>query len=157
VSSTSTDVAVTASTDKAATGGGVYVSVLGRRVAGQGDYRAKVRLLPTGQVALALVRTSSTGAETSIKAEATVPGLTVAAGSQLRVRLQVTGTNPTTVRARVWAVGSSEPATWTASVTDTTAGLQAAGSIGLMGYLSGSATNAPLVVRFDDLVAVPAV
>jgi hypothetical protein len=57
----------------------------------------------------------------------------------------------------VWAVGSSEPATWTASVTDTTAGLQAAGSIGLMGYLSGSATNAPLVVRFDDLVAVPAV
>ena len=156
VSSTSTDVVVTASTDKAATGGGVYVSVLGRRIAGQGDYRAKVRLLGTGQVSLALVRTSSTGAETSIRAEATVPGLTASAGTQLRIRLQVTGTNPTTVRARVWVAGTTEPTTWTATATDATAALQSAGGLGLMGYLSGTATNAPVVLRFDDLVAVPA-
>ena len=156
VAASSTDVALTISTDKAVTGGGVYVSPIGRRVAGAGEYRAKVRLLANGQVALALVRTSSTGAETTIRAEATLAGLTASAGTQIRVRLQVTGTSPTTVRAKVWAATAPEPAAWAASVTDSTAGLQVAGSVGVNTYLSSSTTNAPLVVRVDDLAITPA-
>ncbi|UDY36949.1 PKD domain-containing protein [Dermatobacter hominis] len=156
VLSSSTDVAFTMSLDKAATGGGVYVSPIGRRVVGVGEYRAKVRVLGGGQVALSLVRASSTGAETTIRAEANVAGLTATAGTQLRVRLQVTGTNPTTVRAKVWAAGAAEPAGWTASVTDATSGMQVAGSVGFNTYLSSSTTNAPLTVRFDDLAVTPA-
>jgi hypothetical protein len=71
------------------------------------------------------------------------------------VRLQVTGTGPTSLRAKVWVAGTTEPAAWAVSATDATAGLQAAGSVGVGDYLSGSATNAPVVVRFDDFQAGP--
>ena len=154
--SSATDMVFTMSTDKAATGGGLYVSPIGRRVVGVGEYRAKVRLLANGQVALSLVRTNSSGVETTIRNEATVAGLTATAGTQLRVRVQVTGTNPTTVRAKVWSASATEPAAWAASVTDSTSGMQVAGSVGFNTYLSSSTTNAPLVVRFDDLAVTPA-
>jgi PKD repeat protein len=155
VQATDTDLQVTATTDKPGSGSGIYLSAIGRRVAGQGDYRVKIRLLSTGQVGLTLLRTNSAGAETVIKAETIVTGLTYTAGTQLRVRLQVTGTGTTTLRAKVWLAGGTEPGTWTSSGTDTTAGLQAAGGVGLMAYLATGATNAPVVASFDNLQAGP--
>ena len=50
VSSTNTDLTIAARTDKPATGGGVYLSVVARRVSGSGDYRAKIRLQPNAQL-----------------------------------------------------------------------------------------------------------
>ncbi len=45
---------------------------------------------------------------------------------------------------------------WQLTTTDSTAGLQAAGGVGLVTYLSGTSTNFPIVVSFDDLlVTVP--
>jgi PKD repeat protein len=155
VSSTKTDVQVTVTTDKAATGGGIYLYVVGRRVTGTGDYRVKVHLLASGAVGLSVIRTSSTGAETALISEATVVGLTYAPGTALRIRLQVTGVSPTTVRAKVWLLAGTEPTAWAATATDVTAGLQVAGSVGLMGYLSGTATNSPVVAKFDDFQAGP--
>jgi hypothetical protein len=84
--------------------------------------------------------------------------LTYTAGTQLQVRLQVTGTTSTTVRARVWKVGDTEPTTWRVSNIDTTTtALQAAGYIGVQSYVSGTATSTPVTVKFDDLNAIPAV
>jgi PKD repeat protein len=154
VSKSDTDVQVSVTTDKAPTGGGIYVYVIGRRITGQGDYRAKVQLVSSGAVKVSLTRTSSTGVETDLTS-ATVAGLTYVPGTSLRVRLQVTGTGPTSLRAKVWVAGTTEPAAWAVSATDATAGLQAAGSVGVGDYLSGSATNAPVVVRFDDFQAGP--
>ena len=74
----------------------------------------------------------------------------------VHVRLQVTGTDPTTIRLKVWPAGATEPAAWQTTATDSTAALQGAGAIGLSGYLSGSVTNAPVVLRLDDLSARPA-
>ena len=93
------------------------------------------------------------GAETTIGASVNVAGLTYTAGQQLRVRTQAVGTAPTTVRVKVWPAGAAEPAAFQQSATDTTAGLQGPGAVGLYGYLSSSATAAG-VVRFDDLTAV---
>ncbi len=62
VSSSSTDLQVSVALDKPATGGGTYLSVLGRRVSGVGDYRLKLRVVPDGGVGAALSRTA-TGAE----------------------------------------------------------------------------------------------
>ena len=73
--------------------------------------------------------------------------MTYAVGDLLNLRVQVLGTSPTTVRAKVWKVGTVEPAAWQRSVTDTTAGLQASGSVGLFVYHSSSATNAPNTVQ----------
>ena len=68
------------------------------------------------------------------------------------MRVQAFGSSPTTIRARVWLDGGAEPTTWQTSVTDSTAGLQQAGGVGLASYLAGSFSSA--VARWDDLVAV---
>lgn len=148
-SSTDTEVRVTVGLDKPATGGGVFTYVAGRRV-GSSDYRGKVRFLSSGAVQVFATRMS--GGETDLGV-LTVPDLTYSAGERLNVRLQVTGTAPTTLRIKVWKVGTPEPADWQLTRTDTTAGLQVGGGVGLLTYLSGSANNAPVTVSFDDLWA----
>ncbi len=155
VSSTATDLRMTVSADKAATGSGIFVSPIVRRVVGVGAYQAKIVLRSTGAVGLSLVRVNATGGgEVVISSAVNVPGLTVAAGDTLAVRLQAVGTDPTTVQAKVWKSGTPEPSTWQRSATDATAGLQAAGGIGVSMYLSSTATNTPLTLSFDDLSAV---
>ena len=155
VSSSSTDLSTTIALDKVPTGSGLYVSLNGRRVAGVGDYRAKVQYTSNGGVWLSLQRATAANAETVLAASTQVPGITMAAGQQLLARVQVTGTSPTTVRARVWKAGTTEPTTWQKTATDSTAGFQAAGGVGLYLYLSGTATNAPITASFDDFRAVP--
>jgi PKD repeat protein len=150
---TAVDARVSGSLDKAATGGGTDLSLLGRRISATTDYRAQAKVLSNGTVALSLRRVDS-GAATTLSS-VTVPGLTYAPGQQLRIRMQVQGTSPTTLRARVWLAGQAEPAAWHVQTTDATAGLQAAGGIGLVAYLSGSATNAPVTATFDDLTVTP--
>ncbi|WP_157430517.1 LamG-like jellyroll fold domain-containing protein [Actinomadura macra] len=152
VSSADTDLTFTAAVDKEGTGNGVYLAAIGRRVGGE-DYRARLRLRPSGVVSLKLSRLGAGGAETDIVAEQTVAGLTYEPGKRLHVRLQVTGTSPTTLKAKVWADGTAEPA-WQLTGTDSTAGLQSAGSLGVWTYLAGNTTNAPIVVSMDDLLAV---
>ncbi len=154
VSSTSTDLSVKVGADKAATGGGIYLTVEPRLLANGNRYYADVRFLSTGAVSVTLGRTVN-GTETSMGSQ-TVPGLTVGAGGMVNVRVQATGTSPTTLRAKVWAVGATEPAGWNVTSTDNTAAVQAAGAIALRTYLSGSASNAPVVGLFDDLIAGPA-
>ena len=150
VSSTNTEVRAVISLDKVATGGGTYVGV-NPRVLGGDRYFADARHLSTGGVELRLGR--QVGTTETVLTTATVNGLTVAAGDRLNVKVQATGTSPTTLRAKVWRVGAAEPAAWTATTTDTTAALQAAGGVGFEAYLSGSATNAPQVLSVDDLWA----
>ena len=150
-SSTDTEVRATIGIDKPATGGAVFTSIAGRRV-GSADYRAKVRFLTNGGVQVFLTRVS--GGETDL-ANFTVPGLTYAPGERLQVRFQVTGTNPTTLRLKVWKVDTPEPADWQLVRTDTTAALQTGGGVGLVTYLSSVATNAPVLGLFDDLWAGP--
>ncbi|TFD76545.1 PKD domain-containing protein [Cryobacterium psychrophilum] len=146
VSSANTEVTVTTALQQATTGGGTYVSVIARRV-GNDDYRARVKVLSTGVVQLHLLRGGTT------LSAATVSGLTYATGDALQVRVQAFGTSPTTLRAKVWKAGTTEPTGWQLTATDAAAALQTPGSIGLAVYLSGSATAAPLTAAFDNLVA----
>jgi hypothetical protein len=72
------------------------------------------------------------------------------AGGKLWIRMQAVGTGPTSLQARAWLDGTTEPAAWQVSLTDSSPELQSAGSVGLVTYLAGSATNAPVVASFDD-------
>lgn len=154
VSSSATDMVVTLSPDKVTTGSGLYVNAVGRWVSGSGEYRAKLRLRSDGRADLALIRTTSTGSEVTLRGSVIVPGVTYSPGSSLSLRVQVAGTSPTEIRARAWITGSAEPTQWLQTATDTTAALQAPGGLGIFTYLSSSATNAPIVLVVDDLVAV---
>jgi len=147
VSSTSIDVRVAFSLDRVPTGGGSYTTVIGRQV-GSANYVASVWVKSTGAVVLVLKQ------GTTVLSTTTVAGVSYTPGAVLSTRLQVSGTSPTTIRARVWPAGQSEPTAWTSTQADSTAGLQLAGSIGLQSYLSSTATTT-VVTRFDDLLAVP--
>ncbi len=154
LSSNDTDLVTSFSLDKLPVGGtaGVDQGIVARRIAGSGDYRARVRVLPTGVVRLGLVVVAGNGAQTNLVGESPVAGLTYSAGEVLKVRVQATGTSPTTVRAKLWRAGAAEPGAWMASATDNVAGLQNAGTAGVHSFLSGATTNAPVVAQFDNVV-----
>lgn len=151
VAATNTDVSVTAGLAKAPLGGPGYLALVARR-AGANDYRLKLRRPGTGTATVSLVR-SIGGAETAL-ATAQLP-TSIGPTDLVRLRVQVTTTGAgTSLRARAWELGTVEPGSWLLTAADTTTALQAPGSIGLWAYLSGSATNAPVVALFDDLSAV---
>ena len=133
------------------TGGGVYLAD-SVRVNGSNEYRGRVRILADGSAQISITRVDA-GTETTVSSSVAVAGLTYTAGKKLNLRTEAVGSNPTTVRTKVWEAGTTEPATWQRSVTDSTAALQAPGAVGVYGYLSGSATAA-VTVRADDLTGI---
>ncbi|WP_157535725.1 PKD domain-containing protein [Microbacterium sp. Root166] len=131
----STDLAVDAelTTSVAPGGSGGYISLLGRDT-GSSDYRATVQLSTT-TTAVTLRRVVN-GAETVLATQRISGGVT--AGTVVRVRFELSGTAPTTLRAKVWT-GAVEPSAWSATTTDATAALQTSGGVGAYVYLSSTA------------------
>ncbi|MCV2395824.1 PKD domain-containing protein, partial [Actinotalea sp. M2MS4P-6] len=150
VSSDSTEVQVSFSADKVPSGGGAFVYVAARRVSATNYYGSRVRLRADGTVELYLTAGNGTPVSGVV-----VSGLTFAAGDQLQMRVQAQGTSPTTLRAKVWKVGTTEPTAWQLESTDSTASLQVAGGVGVSTYLFSTAANAPVTFTYDDLWAGP--
>ncbi|MGB7980662.1 MAG: LamG-like jellyroll fold domain-containing protein [Candidatus Nanopelagicales bacterium] len=147
VSSTSTDVTARVSVDKPITGGGLYLSLTGRG-SNENGYAGRIRIQSNGAVS-AFLQSVVANSEKNLRS-ASVPGLTFAESDSLIMRVQVTGTNPTTLRMKVWKQGTGEPSDWLLTTTDDTGSLQGAGGLAFRAYLSGSADNAPVTVRLDD-------
>ena len=151
VSATELNGSVDIALDKLPTGSGFQGNAIVRRV-GTTNYMVKLRLMPTS-TSIQISKVVA-GVETVLSTQ-TVTGLTYAVGDQVRLSFQVKGTSPTTISAKAWKVGSTEPTAWRATVTDNDAALQAAGTVGLQGYLTSSSTNAPVVASFDNLSITP--
>ncbi len=153
VSSTATDLRFTVS----ATSGtpvGATLAVTARRVPRAGAYQAKLVLADTGRLRLSLVKVDATGTrETVLDPAVRVPRLTPSADRSVEVRLQVSGTGPTTVRAKAWASGNRQPSKWLRSATDGTPSLQRPGGLGFSVYAARSGATAPAAVILDDLRA----
>jgi hypothetical protein len=148
VSAPRTDTTLTFALDKIPSGSGsAYLTVVGRRV-GTSEYAARVKVLSTGVLQLHVSRNGT------VVAGGTVTGVTAAANERLALRLQVVGSAPTTVSARIWRATSTEPASWQATMTDSTTVLQGAGGVGLVSYLSGGTANAPVTISWDDIAVV---
>jgi len=147
VSSNDTAVVVDYQLAALPTGASEYASVIARKV-GAADYRARVVINPAGAVTLQLQQSSTTLA-------AVATGVTVNAGSVLRIKVVATGTSPTALKAKVWKATDPEPTDWKLSVTDATAALQAAGGVGLASYLGATTTNLPFTSAFDNFGAGP--
>ncbi|WP_131106063.1 LamG domain-containing protein [Ornithinimicrobium sufpigmenti] len=140
------DATVDVTMDKDPTGGGTYNSLVVRRIANN-DYQLKVRALPD-HVQILLTRTVN-GAESTLSST-TVP-IVYRAGDTLRLRVVADGSGTTSLTGKAWVLGTPEPAAWQVQATDTTAALQGAGGVGLISYLSGSSTNAPVTSSWDNL------
>ena len=153
ISSSDSQLELAVTTDKVPTGGGQYISIIGRRVTTTADYRAKIRFAADGSTAVWLTRNES--ATETVLTSLTVPGLVYNAGDRMQVKLQTYGTNPTTMRVKIWKAGTTEPTAWTLTATDSAAAIQAPGYIALYAYLSGSTTNGPVGYGLDDLWVGP--
>jgi hypothetical protein len=90
----------------------------------------------------------------TILIDKTITGITYTPGELLNLRVRFTGASPTTIQARLWPAGTTEPTAWQVSATDSTAALQGAGVIGFENYMSSSATNAPVTVRLYNYSAI---
>lgn len=142
-------------TDKLAGGNSEFAYFIARRVSSNTEYRGQIRFAPNNTVHLRALRIDN-GSSAALGSGVKVNGLTHTVNSYIWVRGQVIGTNPTTIRLKAWADGQTEPANWQYSVTDSTASLQTAGSVGLMANLPSNVTNAPVLFTFDDfLVTAP--
>jgi PKD repeat protein len=135
------------SLDKVSDGGGAFVSAIGRNAGNSNDYRAKLWIAKTGGMVLYLTKTVA-GAETILTTKSL--GLTYITGDTVRIQMAVTGTSPTTLSAKVWKIGTAEPATWSSTTTDSTAALQVSGSVGVLSYVSGSSLNGPVKVTLRN-------
>jgi PKD repeat protein len=149
VTTAQADVQVRVSLDALPVGGDSYSTIVGRQV-GTSSYAANLWVRASNQTMFLVLRQGST-----VLSATQVPGMVYTPGTALQLRLQVTGTNPTTLRGKIWNAAQPEPAAWLSTVTDATAALQAAGTVGLQSNFSGTSTT-PLVTRFDDFIVKPA-
>jgi len=148
----SADLAVSVST-LTPTGSGAMADIVARAVDATHQYRARLRVTPSGTVGLAVTRLAGTTSETQVGTELSLAGVHYTAGQRLSLRVQVGGVlGVTTVRARAWLAGQPEPSTWQVTRNDTAAGLQTAGVFGLAASQSANATS-PMTFSFDDFVA----
>lgn len=150
VSSTTVDETVSFGISALPVGGTLYCSVRGRSFADTSSattsYGALVTVAPTGVVSLYLQ-------VNGVSSILTATGVTITAADRVNVHVRVTGTSPTRIQARVWKAGAAEPTSWQLDATDSTAGLQAAGSLAISTFLASAVTNGPLTVSWDDLSA----
>jgi hypothetical protein len=145
------DVKVESMLDRSPSGGGTYVGLAARRVT-DAEYRVKLRREATGRVTLSLVKVVSR-VET-VLATQVIAGLQPTTTDTLMIRFSLTGTGPSTLRAKVWRLASAEPSSWQVTATDTTAALAGPGAVGVWAYVSASATTTPVTAWFDNLLAL---
>jgi hypothetical protein len=76
------------------------------------------------------------------------------ANKKYKLRAFTTGQGTTTLKAKVWEDGASEPSSWMIDVADSQAELQTKGRVGFRSYLGGNCNTASTVLSLDDLKVV---
>jgi hypothetical protein len=153
VDETDVDILTDITLDTAPSGGGAYVSVLGRKVSSGNSYLLKLRYQPGGSVVAYLVR--SVAGHDTVLAWRIVPGLTVTPGETLRARLVVSGytTETTFLHAAVWKRSGVGPQSWLLSTSDRTPDvLEQPGTVGVSLYTSRLWSGRPPTVTVDNWV-----
>jgi hypothetical protein len=152
VNATDVDLRASLAWNRTASQGTLYGTAVVRRQTSGNDYRLKVVVAASGAMQLVVARKVGS-TETALRT-VTVSGLTQTADTQYRVAfLAVTSAGTTTLSAKLWRVGTTEPSAWAATVTDSTTGLQSGGAVGLNSYMSSGAVAA-VTMRTDDFVVV---
>lgn len=129
--SSSSFTSLVTSFERVQSSGSSSVSLVGRRV-GSSYYAGSLWLAADGTLRLYALRDSTQLVNSQIV------GTNYKSGQAYNVKVEVTGVSPTTVRAKAWPSGQTEPTSWTISATDSAAHLQTAGSTSLRTYLAVS-------------------
>lgn len=143
---TTFDVRVRVRTGALATGAALSAGVVFRYVDASNSLRYEL-LFNTDQTISVRAVLRSGGTDTA-GASHVVSGITHAANTFYQVRAQSTAANAQSFRIKVWADGTTEPSTW--SATSTVATTAVAGKMGLTSNRETGNTNANATVDFDD-------
>lgn len=127
--------------------GGDAVPRLTCRVMGANDYNIRFAFKPDGTIRLSVARTESGFVVSNI---APAMGL-YSLNTQYRLIGEVMGTSPTSIRAKIWPVGSPEPG-WDLQTTDSTAGYQVAGFSTLRLNQATAVSNKPIAYTVDNIL-----
>ena len=133
---------LTYSINQAPSTGTSYVGVSARKSA-SAEYLVRVWLRTDGTLWLVVQQGSTTIASQAL-------GTTWAAGDVFQLSVQVSGSSPTTIQAKTWKVGTTEPTAWQLTTTDSTAALQGSGWASVHASRGSSATSSA-VFSFDTL------
>lgn len=132
--------------------GVLWTRLVPRAVTARDDYRLTLNIGSAGRPRLDLTRRLN-GVDTVLRS-VQAPGVTIAANTPYTTVVRtVTSGGTTTLSAKIFPAGGPEP-DWQATVTDSTASLQAPGGLALSTYASSSST-APVTTRFDNLTLRP--
>ncbi|MCI4045139.1 hypothetical protein [Streptomyces sp. TRM75563] len=140
------DVQVDIQTSALATGAALTGALMARYGDGNNLYLARLSF-NTDQTVDVEIRKRVAGTETGLASFRTA--LTHVAGSSLRLRFQVAGSN---LRARAWVPAGAEPPSWQATATDSD--LEGAASIGCRSISISGNTNVNPQVRYDNFVVL---
>lgn len=145
------DVTAVWSLDVIPTGGVAGPRLFARYVDATNDYHARIlAAADTGAITVGLYRGDAAVITASVST-----GVSLTAGTKIRSRVQALGSSPTTIKAKVWLDGATEP-DWQITGTDSTAAMQVAAVPGIrIGLAGGTAT--PLTSRIDSFVATDGV
>jgi hypothetical protein len=124
-----------------------YISLIGRGV-GSSQYLLRVRVAGDGTAQLLVMNGGA-----AIGGSVTVPSLVMTPGTAYKVAFEVKGTSPTTLSGKMWKASDAEPGAWQVTQSDSTAALQAAGSVGVYSYVPAAANAYPLKLAFSDITA----
>ena len=122
------------------------------RASDKGMY--SVRLEASGESVALVVDLVSTGADSDTRLVGPI-GLPVeapTAGRPVIIRVQATGSDPTSIRVRAWVVGQPEPHEWPVELVDWTGRLQHAAGVGVAWIVTGLPAGG-VDIQFDDLLA----
>lgn len=125
------------------TAGSVYLSQVLRSGADGARLEPRLRIMPDKKIILGFRSVNAASAASTVGTDITLP-FAMAANTRLMLRSQVEGS---TVRAKAWAKGTTEPSSW--QVTANSSAIPDAGRAGVWSYLGGG-TNA-INVSVDDL------
>ena len=151
ISATSTLSQVDLTNDPSTTGGAnPNVTVIGRQV-GTSYYGGRVRFESTGALRLYALRD-----ETALANSYVLPNVTYQTGDVVHVKVEVSGTSPTTVKVKAWLNSDPEPTTWQITSTDSASAMQVAGSVGFKASVSASSTNPTTRFIFDNYTVTAA-
>ncbi len=141
------DLTVDVSSNRTASGGGQYFSLIARGTERTG-YRLTARNRDNGYVELSLRR--MVNGQKTILTGTRVADLMPAAGASVRMRLVVEGSGPTTIKAKAWQVGASEPSDWLLTAEDSSTAVPSSPGAGVISYLSSSSQDDPVRFRYDN-------
>ena len=134
-------------------GGGHGIGIRNRLYFSPSDYGYRIRVIYglDGVWSYVMERIVLSAATTMVSGST---GVVAAPNVSYSLRLRTTGASPTTVRARFWRTDTYEPSTWLVDTTDSTAGLQTAGTFNIRARAESGFAGDPMLYSVDRVLGL---